>query len=105
MTEYKLNLNSKSLKEDEPVKAEINGKVFSVFLHAGKIHVLDGTCTHEGGPLYDGSIDNNELICPWHSGAYAVDTGKASENTPWVTDITAYETKIDKDTGEISIEM
>lgn len=106
MTQYKLSVNAKELKEDSPVEAEINGRKFAVFLHGGKIHVLGGICTHEGGPLCEGSIDNGELICPWHSGAFNIETGKASEKTPWIAeDIIAYDAQMNKESGEVTIEM
>ena len=106
MAEYKLSVKAKELKEDSPVESEINGKKYAVFLHKGRIHVLDGSCTHEGGPLYDGSIDGDELICPWHSGAFNIDTGKASENTPWATsDIVSYKARVDEPSGDVFIEM
>ncbi len=105
MTRHELGIDAKSLKEDSPVEAEIDGKKLAVFLHAGKIYVLTGTCSHEGGPLYDGSIDDGKLICPWHSGAFEIGTGKADENTPWATDIVAYSASIDKASGKVAIEM
>ncbi len=106
MASYKLSINAKDLKEDSPVEADINGKKYAVFLHKGMIHVMGGTCSHEGGPLYDGSIDGNELICPWHSAAYNIDTGKVSDNTPWAPEsVAAYRANINSATGEVSIEM
>ncbi len=106
MTEYKLSINAKDLKEDSPIESEINGKKYAVFMHQGKIHVLGGTCTHEGGPLYDGSIDGREIICPWHSAAFNINTGKVSENTPWATeDIVSYKARLDEPSGDVFIEM
>lgn len=73
--------------------------------HEGKIHVLDGKCSHEGGPLGEGYMDKNELICPWHSGAFNVEDGTADENTPWVTNIKSYRARVDAVTGEIYVEV
>ena len=70
----------------------------------GKIYVLDGKCTHRGGPLGEGHTDNGKLICPWHSGAFDVSTGKADEDTPWVTDISEYKVRVEGTTGEIFVE-
>src|SRR5579863_9768437 len=47
---------------------------------AGTIAVLDGTCPHEGGPLGEGSIENGRVVCPWHSYAFDVHTGEASDD-------------------------
>lgn len=105
MPEYKIGINISVLKDNEPVPAKAGGKDFAVVKVDGKIHVLDGICTHHGGPLGEGHIDNGELICPWHSGAFNIDTGKADENTPWVTDINVYKARVDSGDGEIYVEM
>ena len=105
MTEYKLGIKISALKDNQPVAASAGGKDFAVVKVDGKIHVLDGVCTHQGGPLGEGSIDNGELICPWHAGAYDINTGKADENTHWVTDINVYRVRVDSADGEIYVEL
>ncbi len=105
MAEYKLGIDANSLKDSEPVPAEAGGKNFAVVKFEGEIYVLDGTCTHQGGPLGEGHVDNGELICPWHAGAYDIKTGKADENTHWVTDINTYKTRVDNADGQIYIEF
>lgn len=104
MTEHKLAFKSDEISEDQVVDGKVGDVNLAVIKHNGEISILDGKCTHEGGPLYDGHIDNNELICPWHSGAFDVSTGKANENTPWVTDVRMYKSRID-DEGSILVEM
>src|SRR6266516_1753550 len=32
----------------------------------GTLHCLGGTCPHAGGPLGEGILDGNTLMCPWH---------------------------------------
>lgn len=102
MVFHKLSLKLKDLKEGAVVGEEVNGKMLVVLMYQGKVYALDARCTHEGGPLQDGSIDGHELICPWHAGAYDIPTGKASENTPWVTDIVTYAVQVNGD--EISVD-
>ena len=102
MGTQKLGLKKGDLRENEPVKADVAGKSFVLVLHNGIVNALDELCTHEQGPLADGSMDGNELICPWHSGAFDIETGKASENTPWATDTKHYPITADS-TGELFI--
>ena len=103
--EQKLNLKKQDLKEGAVSEAESASKKFAVVMQEGKVYVLSGECTHEGGPLGQGSMDKGELICPWHSGAFNVTTGKASENTPWATDATTYQARVDEASGEIFIDL
>ncbi len=99
----KLNIKINDLRENEPVLVEHKEKKFVLILHNGKVNALNEECTHEKGPLEQGYIDGDELICPWHSGAFNVETGKANENTTWVTDTKHYSIKeID---GELYIEL
>ena len=42
----------------------------------GELHALDGTCPHAGGPLGQGNVQDNLVICPWHEWAYDCRTGE-----------------------------
>lgn len=33
----------------------------------GEFGVLSGTCNHAGGPLADGRLDGEYVVCPWHN--------------------------------------
>ncbi len=104
MVAERLGIKKSDLRENEPIKVSAAGKDFVIILHNGRVNALDEQCTHEQGPLAEGSIDGNELICPWHSGAFEIETGKASENTPWVTDTKHYAVEEDP-SGELLIAL
>jgi nitrite reductase/ring-hydroxylating ferredoxin subunit len=103
MALQKLNITLDRLKEGMVTGEEVNGKMLVVLMLQGRVYALDAVCTHEGGPLNEGSIDGNEIICPWHSGAYNIATGKANENTPWVSDINSY--RVEVNGNELSVEI
>ena len=105
MAEQKLGVKLSELEDDMVVAVAVNDVSLAVVKHAGTVYALDGKCTHEGGPLGEGYIDNDKLICPWHSGAYALESGKADENTPWVTDVRAYKIRADASTGELYVDV
>lgn len=49
-----------------------------VILHVGKeFFCLDDVCTHDGGPLSDGSFDGDTIACPRHGAKFDIRTGKA----------------------------
>jgi nitrite reductase/ring-hydroxylating ferredoxin subunit len=50
-------------------------------------------------------MDGDEIICPWHAGAYNIMTGKANENTNWVHDTPVYKVTEDPASGELSVEI
>ncbi len=41
---------------------------------------LDNACPHRGGPLAEGDIIGNELVCPWHLWGFDVATGTCGGN-------------------------
>jgi len=42
----------------------------------GTLYAIGNTCTHRGGPLDEGELEGNNVICPWHGGQFDVTTGK-----------------------------
>ena len=40
----------------------------------------DNVCPHRGGPLADGDLIGEEIICPWHLWGFEVDTGYCTGN-------------------------
>jgi nitrite reductase/ring-hydroxylating ferredoxin subunit/uncharacterized membrane protein len=41
-----------------------------------KIHAIAETCAHLGGPLSEGKLEGDTVICPWHASAFELDSGK-----------------------------
>jgi nitrite reductase (NADH) small subunit len=71
-------LKVKPLNELPPgtvVEAESAGATYAVCNVDGKIYCLEGTCPHEGGPLGQGNLHGNYLVCPWHGWEYDCRTG------------------------------
>jgi nitrite reductase (NADH) small subunit len=88
-------LEESQVAEGKVHKARIGKKEFALIRMGDAIYCIDGVCSHEGGPLGEGSLDNGELVCPWHEGRYDVKTGAADPDTDWVTDVTSYPTKVE----------
>jgi nitrite reductase (NADH) small subunit len=47
---------------------------------AGGFFALDNTCPHRGGPLGEGDLIGEELVCPWHLWGFDVATGYCGGN-------------------------
>ena len=37
----------------------------------------DDTCPHRGGPLSEGDLSGNGVICPWHAWKFDLETGQS----------------------------
>lgn len=57
---------------------QTNGKEIAVFNVKGKFYAIDNVCIHAGGPLNEGSLDeeNCQVSCSWHAWGYDLATGK-----------------------------
>lgn len=67
-----------SLRELAPgtvMEAVAGGEPYAICNIAGELRAFEGTCPHAGGPLGEGVIDGENLVCPWHAWEYNCRTG------------------------------
>jgi ferredoxin-NADP reductase/nitrite reductase/ring-hydroxylating ferredoxin subunit len=86
--------DTKDIQPSQMKEVEVNGENICVANVEGKYYAIGSICTHEGGPLADGTLEGYEVECPWHNSKFDVRTGEviappASEPEP------AYEVKVD----------
>src|SRR5579863_10298425 len=41
----------------------------------GEIWALEGVCPHQGGPLGQGAMNGENIVCPWHAWEFSSKTG------------------------------
>ena len=44
----------------------------------GQYYAFEDVCTHDGGPLDQGQLENDEIECPRHGARFNVRTGQAT---------------------------
>jgi nitrite reductase (NADH) small subunit len=59
------------------MEAEVNGVQICLASLNGELAALDNICPHRQGPLGQGWIEGDAVICPWHSWAFSLKTGLA----------------------------
>jgi nitrite reductase/ring-hydroxylating ferredoxin subunit len=91
--------NMKDLKEARLLRIDLEGKPIVLAVVQGNVYAMDAVCSHEGGPLEDGSLEGYELTCPWHYAVFDVRNAKVSEQTVWATDLQSYPVKVDDARG------
>ena len=87
------------------LRVEIGSKPIVLAMVKGKIYPMDAVCSHEGGPLEDGSLQGYELKCPWHYALFDVRNAKVSEQTTWATDLNSYPVQVDEANGDIAVNL
>ncbi len=58
----------------------VEGRCLALFNADGKYYAIDNTCPHRGGPLGEGSLNGNEITCPWHGWSFDVTSGQGTLN-------------------------
>jgi multimeric flavodoxin WrbA/nitrite reductase/ring-hydroxylating ferredoxin subunit len=48
---------------------------FALTFVSGTFHAVSGVCNHVGGPLGDGRLDGDYIVCPWHNWKFHRVTG------------------------------
>jgi glycine betaine catabolism B len=102
---YQKVASKSNLKEGGLLKVEPNGKPIVLAMVNGKVYAMDAVCSHEGGPLEDGTLQGYELKCPWHYAIFDVRNAKVSDQTVWATDLQSYSVKVDETTGDILVNL
>ncbi len=51
----------------------------ALFFYDGAFRAIGNTCNHKGGPLCEGRLHGEFVMCPWHAWEYSVITGKGPE--------------------------
>jgi 3-phenylpropionate/trans-cinnamate dioxygenase ferredoxin subunit len=77
----------------ERLFVEVVGKSIVLFNLAGRLFAIGDICSHDNGPVGDGEIEENEIICPRHGARFNIHTGKAT-SLPALVDIPAYPVRV-----------
>ena len=81
---------------------EVEGRSIVIFNLAGKFYAIGDVCSHDNGPVGDGEIEENEIICPRHGARFDIRTVKAT-SLPAVVDIPSYPVRVMGDMIEIGL--
>lgn len=68
----------------------------------GSFYAVDNLCTHDGGPLGEGTLYNGTVECPRHGARFDVQTG-AVKALPAVRPVRTYSVQVDGD--EVSVDV
>ena len=81
------------LPNGERIFVEIEGKPIVIFNIAGPFFSIGDVCSHDDGPVGEGDIEGDNIVCPRHGAEFEIRTGKAVQ-LPAVVDIPAYPVRV-----------
>jgi len=97
----KLTTHSELPAEGEAKEFELGGKTICVANVNGVISAMDNVCLHMGGPLGQGYIEGNKIVCPWHGWEYDPKTGEVEHDPK--SKLAVYPIKIEN--GDVMVEI
>ena len=59
-----------------PFAVKLDRHRIAVFHYGGAFHAIADGCNHRGGPLSEGRLRDEYVMCPWHGWEYSVVTGR-----------------------------
>ncbi len=86
----------------EKLFLEIDEFQIILFNIAGKFFAIGDLCSHDGAPLGEGELEDEEIVCARHGAHFSVQDGKAL-SLPAIEDIPAYPVRLDGDDVLIGI--
>ncbi len=100
MPYIKLTTQSELPAEGEAKEFELAGKTICVANVNGVISAMDNVCLHMGGPIGQGYIEGNKIVCPWHGWEYDPKTGEVEHDPK--SKLAVYPIKIEN--GDVLVE-
>jgi NADPH-dependent 2,4-dienoyl-CoA reductase/sulfur reductase-like enzyme/nitrite reductase/ring-hydroxylating ferredoxin subunit len=71
-------IDAKELKPGEPLLGHARGEAIVLVRTADAFCAVGAACTHYGGPLAEGIVEEGTIRCPWHHARYDLRTGEAT---------------------------
>ncbi len=73
---------------------EVEDRIVVLFKVGGQYFCIDDVCTHDGGPLSEGRLEDHTIACPRHGAKFDIRNGKAL-TMPATVDTAAHEVKVE----------
>ena len=68
------------LPENQLRRVTANGMAVLLLRRGQRIYAIAETCSHLGGPLAEGKVEDLSVRCPWHGSRFALDTGEVLDS-------------------------
>ena len=96
MSEFQKVARTSDVPEPGKTTIDVDERLV-VLIHAGgSWYCIDDVCTHDGGPLGEGPLDGDAIVCPRHGAKFGFKTGDAL-TMPATEPTAVHEVKVDGD--------
>ncbi len=74
--DFDTGLAPEDLDPARPRTLETPWGAFALFVVEGRVLCVQSFCPHLGGPLFQGTVAQGRVTCPWHEWTFSLETGK-----------------------------
>jgi 3-phenylpropionate/trans-cinnamate dioxygenase ferredoxin subunit len=93
MTTWVPVVRVETLPAGDFAQADVDGVIVAIFNVDGEFYAVEDQCTHDGGGLSGGPVENCEVVCPRHGARFSLKTG-AALTPPAYEPIRTYATRV-----------
>lgn len=68
--------NTEDVRPGGAIAVRTQGKELALFNVEGSFYCIDNACPHLEGPLSEGYLEKDVVLCPWHAWQINVRTGE-----------------------------
>lgn len=80
MGEFVKVAKKSDIPKDSGLCVSAGGIEIGLFIAEGKVFAMDQVCPHAGGPLAEGGLHGDKIMCPWHGWEFDIKTGLCDFN-------------------------
>jgi nitrite reductase/ring-hydroxylating ferredoxin subunit/uncharacterized membrane protein len=84
------------------LRVEVAGQQVVLAAVAGQLRAMGATCSHYGGPLDQGSVEGDCLVCPWHGSRFRLSDGSVARG-PATAPQLSYDVRIQGDRVQLRV--
>ncbi len=99
--EFTAVLPAGELPDGKPTKAMLGTTALVLVRRGDIVQALQETCSHGGGPLAEGTLSGDAIVCPWHASVFRLRDG-AVRHGPATTRLTTYAARINE--GQVEVQ-
>ena len=94
-------IEAASLAAGDYAQVEVDGVIVAVFNVDGQYFAIEDVCTHDGGGLAGGVIEDHCVVCPRHGARFSLQSG-AALTPPAYEGVRSYATRVHNGFIEVS---
>lgn len=72
---WRIVMAAEDLEQDVPTRVEVEGQPVLLYRVLDDIYAIDAVCSHAGGPLEQGTVEDMCITCPWHQSVFDLRDG------------------------------